>query len=713
MKKYSLKNKISQLLIVFTFISSILITGIYSYSLYQSKIESLSHNQKQVLGQVKYEINSLLLKIERTAFYIKNNLNKNTSLLKNTVSLNDNITSIVILSKEGIIKKFYAKENLNIYKGFDYSNKKYFKAIKNKVEFYWSDVFLSGIHETPSLSYSFRTPNSDIVVIFIKLEDLLLFSYRFQNADTSYMIRIFDNEGIIILNPDNQAMVSQRFNAKSSSVFNDLIYKVPEFNLGSFSSMSFLHIKHLEKKQISMYTSIVKTGWKIVVRENYSEILKSLKFMITITGIILALFLLFAILIALKSSKNIFSSLNALNSNISNIANGNYDQKVKQSDYIEFDLLIENFKKMQIEIDKREDSLEKSLLSFQALVDSTMEAIILHKDGICIDVNNVAVEMFAYDSKEDMIGRKFLDFFAPLAKSLVGANLKINTQPYECEALKKNNEIFTSLAKGEFLLINNEEIKVSTVMDITELKNKDKLISQQAKMAAMGEMIENIAHQWRQPLSTISTAASGIKLEDEFNILTKDKLHESLDVIMHNTQHLSKTIDDFRNFFKTDKEEIEFYFCDIISHLFLLIDSSFKDNNISFIKNINSSLKIKSYPNELTQALMNIFNNSKDAYIQKNITKRYLQIDVYLEAKNIVISIKDNAGGIKDDIISKVFEPYFTTKHQAQGTGIGLYMTHQIIVDHMKGSLEVKNSILEVDKESYFGCNFIIKFPTL
>lgn len=711
MKKNSFRNKITQSLIIFTFSISILIASISSYSLYQSKIESLAHNQRQVLQQVEYEINSLLNKIENTALYISENYKNNQALLKSTISLNNNIKSIIILNKDGIIKDFYAKDNLNIYKGFDYSEKKYFKEVKNNINFYWSDVFLSSIDATPSLSYSLQTTTSDIIVIFIQLQDLLIFSQRFENSDKSHKIRIFDNEGIMILNPDNLEIVAQRFNAKNSSVFYDLIYKVKDFEQTTFTSISFRNKKSLLNEEIAMHTSIEKTGWKVLVREDYSEVLKSLKIMILFIGITLILFLILGLIIAIKTSKNIFISLNTLNSNISNIANGNYGKKVNESAYKEFDLLIENFKKMQIEIDKREVSLEKSLLSFKSLVDSTMEAIILHKDGICFDVNDVAVKMFAYDSKEDMIGHNFLDFFSDSSKLIVKKKMLFDIEAYEIECLKKNNEVFVSLGKGKFLSFNNEKIKVSTIMDISELKKKDKLLSQQSKMAAMGEMIENIAHQWRQPLSTISTASSGIKLEDEFNILTKNKLYEALDVIMNNTQYLSKTIDDFRNFFKTDKKEVDFFIEDIFTHLFLLIDSSFKDNNITLIKNINSTIKIKSYPNELTQALINIFNNSKDAYINKNIQNRYIQIDVYKKNNFAIISIKDNAGGIKEEIISKIFEPYFTTKHKAQGTGIGLYMTHQIIVDHMKGSLDVKNSILEINKESFYGCTFMIKFP--
>lgn len=244
-----------------------------------------------------------------------------------------------------------------------------------------------------------------------------------------------------------------------------------------------------------------------------------------------------------------------------------------------------------------------------------------------------------------------------------------------------------------------------------ETKKQQNVIAQQSKMAAMGEMIGHIAHQWRQPLSSISTSSTGMKLQKQMNILEDDFLIEGLEQINKSVQYLSTTIDDFRNFYKPDKNKNEFRIQDTIDKVINLIDSQFRFIGVKIIKNIEN-IKINNYENELIQVIINLLNNSRDELIKKDsLDEKLIFISALKNGKEIFLEIKDNAGGIPLDIIDRVFEPYFTTKEQSQGTGIGLYMSREIVNKSMNGEIYVKNETFNYEGKSYKGALFRILIP--
>lgn len=245
---------------------------------------------------------------------------------------------------------------------------------------------------------------------------------------------------------------------------------------------------------------------------------------------------------------------------------------------------------------------------------------------------------------------------------------------------------------------------------IKENEKQYDLLAQKTKLAAMGEMMENIAHQWRQPLSIITTASSGIKLHKDMGTLKDKLLDESIDIISSSANHLSDTIEDFRDFFKPDKEKIRFGLKKSILKTIKLIDSHLKLNEINIIENIED-ITINSYERELLQVLLNIINNAQDALIDTKSMQRFIFIDIYQKDTHLIIKIKDNAGGVNKNIINRIFEPYFTTKHKSQGTGIGLYMSQEIISRHLKGSLKVANVTYDYEKMTYTGAIFTITLP--
>lgn len=275
-----------------------------------------------------------------------------------------------------------------------------------------------------------------------------------------------------------------------------------------------------------------------------------------------------------------------------------------------------------------------------------------------------------------------------------------------------------SLLEEQQIIIEdqNEKLKNQIQLEKKITQQKEELLVQQSKMATMGEMLENIIHQWKQPLNVISVCVSGIQFKKEIGNLNDTYMDESLDNITLSTKHLSSTLDDFRDYLKPNRKKEPFELDKIIDKSLYLLTSQFKIENIEVIKN-NSNLTIFGFKNEFMQSFLNILNNAKDALEEKTDQRKLIFIESQplenrlIDSKFVEIKIKDNAGGIPSDIISKVFDARFTTKEQSKGTGIGLYMTKEMIEIHMQGSLEVKNIEYEYEDVSYAGAEFTIVLP--
>lgn len=253
----------------------------------------------------------------------------------------------------------------------------------------------------------------------------------------------------------------------------------------------------------------------------------------------------------------------------------------------------------------------------------------------------------------------------------------------------------------------NRNLEKRVEKELEENLKKDRLLAQQQKMISMGQMIENIAHQWRQPLSVITTSASAVKLKKELNILDDAYLTNSLDSIVKTAQYLSQTIDDFRYFYKPQKEKEIFYLDETFRKTSELLKDNLIENGIN-LKIIATKIQVFGYESEFIQVLINILNNSKDAFKNIDLKNKYIFLELEKYGKKVKIKIYDNAGGIDEEIIGKIFEPYFTTKHQAQGTGIGLYMCQEIISKHLNGSIEVENYTFIYNDEKNIGAKTTI-----
>ena len=237
----------------------------------------------------------------------------------------------------------------------------------------------------------------------------------------------------------------------------------------------------------------------------------------------------------------------------------------------------------------------------------------------------------------------------------------------------------------------NKELEKLVAIELEKNRQKDKIMFHQNKMASMGEMLNNIAHQWRQPLMELSSLFIPIQARLDFDLeLDKEELRQSILKLNSITKYMSNTIEDFRNFFSNDKEKEEFKLSEQINASFNIISSSLKDNNIMLDIIVKKNPTIYGYKNEYTQVLINIINNAKDLLIQRKIKNPKIIITITETNKDVITTIEDNAGGVRVQPIENIFKPFFTYEKKG-GTGIGLFMSKLIIENNMNGRLWVEN----------------------
>lgn len=228
--------------------------------------------------------------------------------------------------------------------------------------------------------------------------------------------------------------------------------------------------------------------------------------------------------------------------------------------------------------------------------------------------------------------------------------------------------------------------------EVQKNREKDHIMIKQSRLAAMGEMISNIAHQWRQPLSTLALTVDDLEDAYEHGELNRDYLHSSVSLATDTIQFMSRTIDDFRNFFRPENEMHNFLIIDAVKNALSIVQKTLEYNNILLRLQFDEEAWSYGFQNEFAQALINILGNARDALIERNIHSPQIVIQQTKFRDTVELAIRDNGGGIPQEIIDKIFEPYFTTKDPGQGTGLGLYMTRIIIEKNMKGSIRVRNT---------------------
>ncbi|KJR40532.1 multi-sensor signal transduction histidine kinase [Candidatus Magnetoovum chiemensis] len=252
--------------------------------------------------------------------------------------------------------------------------------------------------------------------------------------------------------------------------------------------------------------------------------------------------------------------------------------------------------------------------------------------------------------------------------------------------------LFQEVADDVAFAIHSIELEQEHNEAIIRQKNKDRLFLMHTRQAKMGEMLSMISHQWRQPLSAINTIANKIKIRQTIDKITKKETIEAMDKIENHVQYLSQTISDFRNFFNPDRAKETVPLSEIIKKSINIIGKSLEANSIKLIQSYESSGKVETYPFELIQVILNLLKNAHDVLIERNIKNPVISIKEFIENDKAVIEIKDNGGGIRADIKENIFLPYYSTKDEEQGTGLGLYMCKTIIEERFKGKITLENS---------------------
>ncbi len=407
-------------------------------------------------------------------------------------------------------------------------------------------------------------------------------------------------------------------------------------------------------------------------------------------------------------------------------------------EFIEFQELAKDFNIMVDIVENNINNLDKIIQEktqevqeqkdiYENVYQKSTDGILLIEDGKFINCNESIVKMLQYSSKNELLnihpsklspqyqpdGRKSFE----KANEMMQIALNAGSHAFEWMHTRATGENFWAEIVLTKITQNNKDILHVVWRDIDARKEaerqleqltktlrqkvdeevkksrqKDQAMLQQTKLAQMGEMISMIAHQWRQPLTAISAISNDLTMKIMLNKYDKDYFNQKLKNLANLSQHLSKTIDDFRNFYKEDKRKTEILYLSVVKNALNIVSISIKNKNIELITDFNCHKKVNTYPNELQQVILNLIKNAEDVLLENKVEKPYIHIKTYDDDSWSYLEVSDNGGGIKEDIMDKIFEPYFSTKTKKDGTGLGLYMSKTIIEEHCDGKLIVSNS---------------------
>jgi len=341
------------------------------------------------------------------------------------------------------------------------------------------------------------------------------------------------------------------------------------------------------------------------------------------------------------------------------------------------------------------------------LLNASIEGVILFTNGVVTGANKPAIKLFGYKNHAQIKGKKIEEIYAK--------KVLHNGEISEAELKKADGTSFIAHIKFSSF----DEFHSSTiisVVDLTKLKQTQQalqelnttlqqkveeelaknlhqqfLMIQQNRFAQMGEMISMIAHQWRQPLNNLSLIFQTFIFKYQMKKLDDETLKQLAQESKNQIDFMSGTIDDFRDFFKPSREKSEFLLDEVIRESVDIIKPVLKKEGISITLSLDDKIKLFLYASELKQVLINILNNAKDALMESDKEEKQIKVSTIQESDHIKIKISDNAGGVPDEIIDRIFDPYFSTKTDKNGTGIGLYMSKKIVEEYLEGTLSVVN----------------------
>ncbi len=345
----------------------------------------------------------------------------------------------------------------------------------------------------------------------------------------------------------------------------------------------------------------------------------------------------------------------------------------------------------------------------QLLSQTEVGFCMITKESLIVDTNDAFLE---YAKQKTPLGEKLSDILISdsdynafveetLSKGSSSLEVSFNptTEPFFAIAnatkLKGDKDqeyialLFTGFNKQKML---ETELEERIAFEVESNRKKDEIMNQQAKLATMGEMIGNIAHQWRQPLNILALVFQDIYIKFQLKALDSEQMEKNYEKVNNLIQYMSQTIDDFRTFFKSEDGDRAFNVGAAVNSVFDLVGTRFSTSNTECVIDIKDSVSVMGTENGFKQVLINLLNNAQEAILSIKPSSGNIHVNVQKKSDTIVVMVSDNGGGVPAAIINQIFEPYFTTKHQTQGTGLGLYMSKKIIEHHMAGKLEVNNN---------------------
>jgi len=369
---------------------------------------------------------------------------------------------------------------------------------------------------------------------------------------------------------------------------------------------------------------------------------------------------------------------------------------------------------------------------FKKIYTNSINGISIISNGKTVDCNEKLSQLFEYESKKDFLLVHPLKLSPPFqpdgkfsyqkAEEMMSIAKQDGTCRFDWVFFTKNGqkkyiELDIVKIKGFFsfqdkyfilwrdidkrIIVEKKLKKVNENLEniieekVKKSKKQEEMLFQQSKQAKIGEMLSMIAHQWRQPLTAISSSLIDMQIKIMLRKLNNNELIQyisnELNDIENFTQTLTNTVNDFKDFYKVSKKKENISIYIPIQKAYQIIDKVFKDANIQISIDCDTECKIKIFESEIIQVLLSILQNSKDNFIQRNIVKREIKVQVIETTEEVKIEICDNGKGIKKENLDKIFLPYFTTKDRKNGTGLGLYMSYKIIQEHHDGTIEVKN----------------------
>lgn len=506
-----------------------------------------------------------------------------------------------------------------------------------------NQIILRDVH---SKSQAVLSLQNNIITPLYNLRQLSHSLVMAPNQDIRKNIQLEIDEIIKHLNANFNDV--KRYNYEIYEIWNNyknLFYQTKEYLDDEFEEGAYINITTVAKKQFDILMDrllnlqIKSLNNSTIAYNDAVTKTKEIKFEIIIS---IMLILIFSVFINWLISNNIISS-------ISSVQNG-------LNDFFKY----LNDKKTQV--NKIELSCNDEFKQM---------ATIINKNILYIS-NNI-------EQNEALIKNA-----TKILENLKSGNL--GTRLYENTNDKSLNELKNMIND----MIDNLEKRINK--EIKQRLAQEQLLVQQSKLAAMGEMIGNIAHQWRQPLTEISAIHMNMKVTYDFNKFDKKYLNEKIKEANKLTAYMSQTITDFQNFFKPRGEKEIFSVQNACKEAAKIIESSLRYHEISLKFNTIKDTNILGYKNEYSQVILNILSNAKDIIIERKIKFPRINIEIKEGNNYSIVKISDNAGGIAEKILDKIFEPYFTTRYKTQGTGIGLYMSKNIIERNMYGFINVKNT---------------------